>query len=168
MHSQLNGRVIPLTHPMHLPADVDVAITNIVWRVWVKLTPVGAQWVLRTDADLRTLCRDVLTALAAAHNAGFVHRDVREDNLVRCDAGFVLVDWELAGPIGDPVFWRPAEGRVPPNVVQGTAWSPGMDLWQLGRVLKRFQVTNVTEPFVQQLLDGVFPHAMAGLAALPD
>lgn len=49
------------------------------------------------------VCRCVLRALRAAHDLGWVHCDVRPQNIVACPGNhFVLVDWGLARPVEAP------------------------------------------------------------------
>lgn len=52
-------------------------LDNSFHKVELELTPVGAGWYLENAAALWRLCHDVLTALNAVHEEGFVHRDVR-------------------------------------------------------------------------------------------
>ncbi len=112
-----------------LPAQTQAVEVKLV------LTPVAAAWELLDNNDLRRLCTDMLETLRALHEAGFVHRDVRDSNVLRDTTRFLLIDWELAAPIGEPVFWHAAEGALPPGVQIGTPWQQWMDLWQLGRML---------------------------------
>ena len=118
-------------------------------EVHLQLEPVAARWVLHENADARLLCRHVLETLDAVHKLGFVHRDVREDNILRTCAGFILIDWEMAGMIDDSVFWQPAVAHVPDGVSAGTLWKPWMDLWQLGNVLQSQPVVRTSEPCTQ-------------------
>jgi serine/threonine protein kinase len=138
-------------------------------RIDLRLVPVAARWEVRNLNDVRQLCSNMLHALHAVHHAGFVHRDVREENILLTSAGFVLADWELAGKIGDAVFWQPNSDHVPPDVLSGTNWQTWMDLWQLGRVLHAQPLARNNPAggvFVTSLLDGRFPSAEAALRGL--
>ncbi|KAG5175349.1 hypothetical protein JKP88DRAFT_265861 [Tribonema minus] len=107
--------------------------------VRLQLEPVAVRWVVHTAKDLQSMCADVLQALCAVHDRGFVHRDVRQDNILLADTGYVLIDWELAARVGDTVFWDPKPEHVPPTVRRDTSWQPWMDVWQLGRVIHALQ-----------------------------
>lgn len=166
--SQVDANAIVLQHPM---PNLE-PFTPGPHQVQVELTPVGAQWTLRTTADLHALCRDMLVALKAVHAEDIVHRDVREANIVRISTGFVLIDWEVASDVGAPVFWHAGRRHNPPNVHIGAAWTKAMDLWQLGQVIARQGrnpgvATEASIGFATQLAHTHFADAAAALAALP-
>eukprot|EP00611_Tribonema_gayanum_P023654 TRINITY_DN5017_c0_g1_i1.p1 TRINITY_DN5017_c0_g1~~TRINITY_DN5017_c0_g1_i1.p1 ORF type:complete len:591 (+),score=71.53 TRINITY_DN5017_c0_g1_i1:38-1810(+) len=99
---KINRSRIELEHPMQQVSLTD----NTFHKVELELTPVGAGWYLENEAALWHLCHDVLTALSAVHEEGFVHRDVRSANILYDTSGYFLIDWEVAGCIGDRVFWH--------------------------------------------------------------
>ena len=65
--------------------------------VKLRLEPVGALVRITGTAQMRSLVSCLLTTLKHIHEYGFVHRDVRLDNVVRATNGWLLIDWELAG-----------------------------------------------------------------------
>jgi len=99
----------------------------------ILLSPVGYIRRPATEAECRALLRDVLEALAWLHGQDWVHRDVREPNVVRKrDGRRMLIDLEAAAPIrddnwsGDGVVapvWKPQPAAL--------RWEPRHDLWQL-------------------------------------
>ncbi|KAG5181555.1 hypothetical protein JKP88DRAFT_162498 [Tribonema minus] len=147
--------------------QVTVSTEHAGQRLVLELTPVGARWHLEHEAALWQLCRDVLTILGAVHERGFVHRDIRSANILYHTSGYFLVDWEVAGRIGDCVFWRGKAEHMPPDVKIGSAWEPWMDLWQLGKVMKEHVYLlpkgSAGRRFMTALLDGAFA---AGTEAL--
>jgi serine/threonine protein kinase len=99
-----------------------------------------------SDEDLRDVLCDVADALAAAHAAGFVHRDVTPMNILMLagDDRWVLADWglvrrprgltttRLTGS-GQPAG---ADGFMAPELLRGAHRhaSPASDVFSLGRV----------------------------------
>ena len=73
--------------------------------VTLQLIPVSCKVHNMTLQRLLNLTKCMLTTLAVIHKEGFVHRDLREDNIVETQSGFCLIDWELAGRNGELVFW---------------------------------------------------------------
>jgi beta-lactam-binding protein with PASTA domain/tRNA A-37 threonylcarbamoyl transferase component Bud32 len=103
----------------------------------------------------------VLTALAAAHAAGLVHRDVKPENvLVLPDGSVKVADFGLARAI-EATNHTLADGTLlgtvaylAPEQVQSGAADPRTDLYALGIVL--FEMLTGTVPF-----DGGTPLAVA-------
>jgi diguanylate cyclase (GGDEF)-like protein len=106
--------------------------------------PLGEERLLSIGAD-------VADALAAAHRAGLVHRDVKPDNIVLCPQGTArLIDFGLATPAagstgavtaGTLAYCAPEQAGTLSRPVDGRA-----DLYSLGVVL--FECATGTRPFV--------------------
>jgi tRNA A-37 threonylcarbamoyl transferase component Bud32 len=83
----------------------------------------------------------LLGALASAHAAGIVHRDVKPANvLVTCDGRAVLTDFGIATLDGDPGLTQAGmvmgtPGFCAPERIRGQPASPASDLWSLGATL---------------------------------
>ena len=80
-------------------------------------------------------------ALASAHAAGIVHRDVKPGNvLVTGEGRAVLTDFGIAAMDGDPALTLTGmvmgtPGFCAPERIRGEAATPASDLWSLGATL---------------------------------
>ena len=117
--------------------------------------PVDQEW-------LRRLTRDVLAALAAAHTAGIVHRDVKPGNiLISHDGSAKVADFGIAkaveGVVGDTTATGVLLGTpayLAPERLDGQPATPQSDLYSLGVVL--YEALAGVKPFT-----GATPLAVA-------
>src|SRR5215469_13455380 len=83
----------------------------------------------------------LLGALASAHAAGIVHRDVKPGNVLVTSSGrAVLTDFGIATVAGDPALTQTGvvvgtPGFCAPERIRGAPASPASDLWSLGATL---------------------------------
>ncbi|WP_258347898.1 serine/threonine-protein kinase [Saccharopolyspora gregorii] len=93
-----------------------------------------------STSEVAALAERLLSALAAAHEAGIVHRDVKPGNVLLTGAGAKLVDFGIAQAVDDPrltatgaLIGSPA--YLAPERIQGSDATPASDLWALGATL---------------------------------
>jgi tRNA A-37 threonylcarbamoyl transferase component Bud32 len=135
-----------LSHP-GLVTVFDVAEED--GRPWIVMELVNARsldQIIAKDGPLpppraAEAGRQLLSALATAHAAGVLHRDVKPSNVLLTEAGrAVLTDFGIATFQGDPrltltgmVMGSP--GFTAPERIQGNSATPASDLWSLGATL---------------------------------
>lgn len=91
--------------------------------------PLGANEAL-------TIGRDVCRALAAVHNANFIHRDVKAQNVMREAGGrIVLMDFGAGAGAGQDVALAGTPVYLAPELFAGAAPSVASDLYALGVLL---------------------------------
>lgn len=110
-------------------------------RVSLTMAPVAMQTAPKTPEEHKAAMRCALTALAALHASGFVHRDVRAPNILFAGGSqWLLIDFEAADREGscmptDVV----ADAYLPPEVEAGNPGAPytaAGDVYCLGKVLQ--------------------------------
>lgn len=111
-------------------------------------TPLGVAEVLKTGVQIGS-------AVAFAHGAGILHRDIKPHNILRNQFGPALSDFGIAGTIADvgtrsigvSIPWSPPEvllDTAPPSV-GSDVYSLSATLWHLLTARAPFQRTGDTE-----------------------
>ena len=94
---------------------------------------------LRPLAERLADAAGVIAGLAAIHDAGIVHRDVKPDNMLRMEDGrLVLSDFGLATDLPDSTMVSVFVGTphyMAPEVREGDPATTRSDVWSLGVVL---------------------------------
>jgi hypothetical protein len=122
---------------------------------------------------------DLAGGLAAAHDAGIVHRDFKPDNIVRCTDGRVkILDFGLArAPASDPRLTQDGTalgtpGYMPPEQLAGQDVDARTDVFAFGIVA--WELATGTHPFgasaaqmLEHLLEGRAVTATAVTLPIP-
>jgi hypothetical protein len=135
-----------LNHPAVVTIFDVVEADGSPWIVMELVQAPSLDQVLTEDGPLRhqqaaDVGLRVCGALACAHAAGIVHRDVKPSNvLLGPDGRVVLTDFGIATLEGDSGLTQAGmvmgtPGFTAPERIRGDAASPASDLWSLGATL---------------------------------
>ena len=104
-----------------------------------------------TPSDAVRIAEQICSALAVAHRAGVVHRDIKPGNvIVRPDGTVKVTDFGIAQALGqasltDTGTVMGTAAYISPEQARGAATSPASDLYSLGILL--FQMLTGAVPF---------------------
>ncbi|BCY12600.1 serine/threonine-protein kinase [Actinoplanes sp. L3-i22] len=112
----------------------------------------------------------VAGALAAAHAAGVVHRDIKPGNVMLCKGGVKLLDFGISAGVGEPddddtgaTFGTPAYAA--PERLDGKPAEPATDLYGLGVLL--FEMVAGEPPYSVDTWEELAIAQQAGPTPLP-
>jgi serine/threonine protein kinase len=136
-----------LEHPNVMPVlDCDVGAAWLVMPLAIDNLEARRDYVLRRD-QLRNVVDSVCDGLAAAHDLGWIHRDVKPSNVLLLEdpERWVIADWGLArrpaGITSTSARTRlgvsyGTEGFAPPEMsVNAHAADPSADVYYLGQLI---------------------------------
>ncbi|MBB2944146.1 serine/threonine-protein kinase [Actinoplanes lutulentus] len=113
----------------------------------------------------------VAEALAAAHAAGVVHRDIKPGNVMLCTGGVKLLDFGISATAGEPddddtgaTFGTPAYAA--PERLDGKPAEPATDLYGLGVLL--FEMVAGEPPYSVDTWEELAAAQSHGPARLPE
>jgi len=135
-----------LSHPSVVTVFDVVEENGSPWIVMELVRARSLDQVIAEDGPLPPLeaaraGESLLSALATAHAAGVLHRDVKPSNvLIGHDGRAVLTDFGIATFEGDPGLTQVGmvvgtPGFTAPERIRGKLASPASDLWSLGATL---------------------------------
>mmetsp|Transcript_14967 Transcript_14967/g.37964 ORF Transcript_14967/g.37964 Transcript_14967/m.37964 type:complete len:342 (+) Transcript_14967:97-1122(+) len=105
------------------------------------ITDILAEQNLMTEQASRPIIKQVLSALCYMHDAGFVHRDVKGDNIIinKSTGKATLVDFEFACRWGAGRYLQKSVGSMqyasPEILTKKQYTGPEVDMWSLGVTL---------------------------------
>ncbi|MCE9575884.1 MAG: protein kinase [Deltaproteobacteria bacterium] len=108
------------------------------------------------------------SALAAAHRAGVLHRDVKPDNIVSEEHRAVLTDFGVAGLTTDPALGRLIAGTpayIAPEVLRGEPFDARSDVF--GAAVVAYELLAGRVPFPTRNLDDATRRASSRPKPLP-
>ena len=125
--------------------------------------------------DVMDVVAQAARGLAAAHQAGLVHRDIKPGNmLVRLDGLVKITDFGIATAVGENPVTQPVTrpgmligtpAYLAPERISGVAATPAIDLYALGVVAH--QCLTGQAPFAGEPLAVALAHLDRGIPPLP-
>ena len=104
------------------------------WSICLELTPVGFSPYVTTIQDVKLAIANILAGLDWLHQRGFVHRDIRWDNVIReANGQFRLIDLEMAGREGVVDYVIPTWPAL-----ENSTYTKGVDLMMLDSMISRY------------------------------
>lgn len=103
----------------------------------VHLQPVGFCGARPESVEeCKKASRELLTAIQMLHQSDYVHRDIRQANVMRAGGSWYMIDLEWADfSNSEPGEYQPA--LQPPEFMRaGFRWTSSADMWQFGKLLE--------------------------------
>ena len=174
-----------LQHPHAVPVFDAVEQDGQLWLIMQFIPSITLAAVLEEGGPLQPneavkVGAEVASALAAAHAAGIVHRDVKPGNILIAEDGSALIsDFGIARALGDAtltssgmIHGTPA--YLAPEVARGSEANFASDVFSLGSTLYSaleghppFGTDDNTMALLHRVASGQFPHPQHGGALTP-
>jgi hypothetical protein len=137
-------------------------------RAKLIITPVCLSEPPKTEGELRSAVESVLTALMSLHDIGYVHRDIRWENVLKSGIkSWLLADFEEAAEAGQPLYPRTrsdAQHLLPREVLRSPHhYTAKSDVWAVGMLMQKWAL-NTSIDFsgaVKSFMDGLLKEEQA-------
>jgi len=91
------------------------------------------------EATVKAIGLEMLDGLAALHENEIVHRDIKPQNVLRCDDVWKIADFGISKLLDNPVTGYTFQGAhtapwAPPEQIEGATAHPSADVYAWGRV----------------------------------
>jgi serine/threonine protein kinase len=92
------------------------------------------------ELTVLTIAEEIIDGLAVLHDNDIVHRDIKPQNILRCDDVWKIADFGISKLMNNPVTGYTFQGAhtapwAPPEQIQGAAAHPSADIYAWGRVV---------------------------------
>jgi ATP-dependent Lon protease len=128
--------------------------------LWDLLTPNDGTGAKPLDErTVKQISLELLAGLLALHQHGIVHRDIKPQNLLRCDDTWKIADFGISKFLDAPVTGYTFQGAhtapwAPPEQIEGAQAQPSADIYACGRVMS-YLLTGSTK---REAILSVPPH----------
>jgi eukaryotic-like serine/threonine-protein kinase len=170
-----------LNHP-HVVAVFDLVVDQATGHHWLVMEYVDGRTITQLVNkhgripidDAAHVMQQVADALAAAHAAGIVHRDVKPSNVLVDRRGFAkLADFGIARITNDPSLTQTgmvtgSPAYLAPEVAAGKRADEASDVWSLGATLFHMLAGHPPYDIGDQVLGGLFRIVNEAPPRLPD
>ncbi|WP_262850096.1 serine/threonine-protein kinase, partial [Sphaerisporangium corydalis] len=175
------GRVAArIAHPSVATVHDAIVVDGSPWIIMELVEARSLEQVIDEEGPLpprlvAEIGLDLLGALAAAHEQGILHRDVKPGNVLLTDTGrVVLTDFGIAKAAGDSNITKTgmvigSPGYTAPERARGDHTGPESDLWSLGATLyfavegrPAYERNSVSETLAALMTEQADPATQAG------
>jgi serine/threonine protein kinase len=123
------------------------------------------KWKMLTGKKVLNIICQIASAIKYIHQKGYIHRDIKGENIMKCGKSWKLIDFGLSQKIKEAEGLYGTLDFLAPEIIESEEIGPPVDVWALGITL--YELLFGTVPFIDRTNKKTMKRIVNGPLTIP-